>query len=83
MENHFKILKTYKKGGSPKLTKDWIGVPRNVRIKIVKEILPEEFLNKMEFLELTDEIFNGHDYLTTEELYKATFPSALKYPCKE
>ena len=47
MENHFKILKTYKKGGSPKLTKDWIGVPRKVRIKIVKEILPEEFLNKM------------------------------------
>ena len=84
MENHFKILKTYKKGGSPKFTIDWVEVPRVVRNKIVKEVLPREFLKKMEYLGLSDEIFNGHDYIPNERTYKERLEHYLKlYPTFE
>jgi len=80
----FKILKTYQKGGSPKLIIDWVEVPRKVRIKLVKEVLPDEFIKKMEYLGLTDEVFNGHDYIPNEKTYKERLEHYLKlYPTFE
>jgi uncharacterized protein (TIGR02145 family) len=76
----FKLLKTYQKGGSPKLMIDWIYVPRKVRIKIVKEVLPTEYVNKLEHLNLIDEIFNGDD-VQNEITYKKRLERYLeRYP---
>jgi uncharacterized protein (TIGR02145 family) len=84
MEEHFKIIKTYQKGGSPKLIIDWVEVPRKVRIKLVKEVLPDEFIKKMEYLGLTDEVFNGHDYIPNEITYKKRLEHYVKlYPTFE
>jgi uncharacterized protein (TIGR02145 family) len=76
----FKLLKTYQKGGSPKLMIDWVAVPRKIRIKIVKEVLPAEFIDKLEHLNLIDEIFNGDD-VENEITYKKRLERYLeRYP---
>ena len=81
MEKYFKTIKTYQKGGSPKLIIDWVEVPRKIRIKLVKEVLPDEFIKKMEYLGLSDEVFNGHDYIPNEITYKKRLEHYLKsYP---
>lgn len=77
-------LRRYIKGGSPKTIKDWVEVPRKVRAKIVKEVLPEEFVVKLEYLGLLDEIFNGHDSIPNEKKYKERLELYLKlYPTFE
>ena len=77
-------LKTYQKGGNPKFIKDWVDVPRQIRAKLVEEILPNEFFKKLEYLKLTDEIFNGHNYIPNENVYKERLEHYLKkYPTFE
>lgn len=78
MEDRFKSLKTYKKGSNPKLRVNWVKVPRIVRTKLVKEVLPETFVNKMEFLGLTDEVFNGNERIPDEKSYKERLVHYLK-----
>lgn len=76
----FKTLKTYQKGGSPKLMIDWVTVPRKIRIKIVKEVLPADFIDKLEHLNLIDEIFNGDD-VENEITYKKRLERYIeRYP---
>jgi hypothetical protein len=84
MKEYFKTLKTYKKGDRPKLKVDRVNVPLKVRTQLVKEVLPHEFLRRMEFLGLTDEIFNGNERIPNEIAYKEKLEHYLKlYPTFE
>lgn len=80
----FMNMKIYHRGENPQSNNDWAEVPRKIRAKLVKEILPPEFIEKLDYLGLIDEIFNDHERLPDEKTYKDRLKHYLiKYPTFE